>query len=85
MKKLRKLLQFRTKRYTYMLGVRLPRMAGGADLDTFQAYVTISIAKTVEPPALNEKRIQETLNGTKLLAAKGEEVITFQISDKEAA
>jgi hypothetical protein len=56
-----------------------------ADPDTFQAYVTISIAKTVEPPAVNEKRVEETLNGTKLIAAKGEEKITFQISDKEAA
>jgi hypothetical protein len=56
-----------------------------ADPNVFQAYVTITIAKTVEPPSVNEKRVEETLNGTKLIAAKGEEKVSFQISEKEAA
>jgi hypothetical protein len=52
--------------------------------DNFQGYVTVTIKKTKEPPHVNEKRIEEALNGTKVLAAKGEEVIEAQISDKEA-
>ncbi len=56
-----------------------------ADPDVFQAYVTISIAKTAEPPGVNQKRVEETLNATKLLEVKGEEKITFQVSNKEAA
>lgn len=56
-----------------------------ADPDIYQAYVTVTIKNTAEPPSVNEKRVEETLNGTKLIAAKGEEKISFQISEKEAA
>lgn len=50
----------------------------------YDAYATVRIENPSEDEALMLKRIEEALNGTKVLAAKGSEVITFQVSQKEA-
>jgi hypothetical protein len=50
----------------------------------YQAYITVSIENPSEDEALMSKRIEEALNGTKVLAVKGTEVIKFQFQEKEA-
>lgn len=78
-----KVLKLKLRKWTFVLGM-IPRLVGAAEPDNYQAYVTVTIKKTKEPPHVNEKRVEEALNGTSALSAKSEEKIEFQISEKEA-